>query len=101
MIVLVRRRFSREKATPASILCLDSFSQQKPWMKLFLTLSPQIADRAARTNRPGIVQGLELRQPVRRGINFFSLRQRVPLVSALPMEAFGHIAMVGFSLPKL
>jgi riboflavin biosynthesis pyrimidine reductase len=44
--------------------------------KLFLTLSPQIAGRAARTNRPGIVQGVEFAPDSAPWYELLSLRQR-------------------------
>ena len=44
--------------------------------ELFLTLSPQIAGRAARTNRPGIVQGLEFAPDSAPWYQLLSLRQR-------------------------
>ena len=44
--------------------------------ELFLTLSPQIAGRAARTNRPGIVQGVEFAPNDAPWYQLVSLRQR-------------------------
>ena len=44
--------------------------------ELFLTLSPQIAGRAARTNRPGIVQGVEFAPNDAPWYQLLSLRQR-------------------------
>ena len=44
--------------------------------ELFLTLSPQIAGRAAHTNRPGIVQGLEFAPDSALWCQLLSLRQR-------------------------
>jgi riboflavin biosynthesis pyrimidine reductase len=44
--------------------------------ELFLTLSPQIAGRAARTNRPGMVQGVEFAPNSAPWYQLLSLRQR-------------------------
>jgi riboflavin biosynthesis pyrimidine reductase len=44
--------------------------------ELFLTLSPQIAGRAARTNRPGIVQGVEFAPNSALWFQLLSLRER-------------------------
>jgi riboflavin biosynthesis pyrimidine reductase len=44
--------------------------------ELFLTLSPQIAGRAASTNRPGIVQGVEFAPNRAPWYQLLSLRQR-------------------------
>jgi len=43
--------------------------------ELFLTLSPQIAGRAARTNRPGIVQGVQFAPNSAPWYQLLSLRQ--------------------------
>ena len=44
--------------------------------ELFLTLSPQIAGRTARTNRPGIVRGVEFVPNSAPWYQLLSLRQR-------------------------
>jgi len=44
--------------------------------ELFLTLSPQIAGRAARTNRPGFVQGVEFAPNSAPWYKLVSLKQR-------------------------
>jgi riboflavin biosynthesis pyrimidine reductase len=44
--------------------------------ELFLTLSPQIAGRAARTNRPAIVQGVEFAPNSAPWYKLVSLKQR-------------------------
>jgi riboflavin biosynthesis pyrimidine reductase len=44
--------------------------------ELFLTLSPQIGGRAARTNRPGLVQGVEFARNSAPWYQLLSVRQR-------------------------